>query len=270
MAYSVVNYMVKDNGIAIIEYNRPESLNAVNLAMTVELPQACREAELDPRVKLVIITGAGKGFSSGGDMAALATMKNPIDAKITFDDSGSIARAIYEISKPVIAAVNGPVAGASLASCMACDIILASEKARFGYTFSSIAFCPDNGTSYFLTQKVGYHKAAEILWFGKVLSAQEAYDLQLVNHLYPHETFMDEVMALAEQLLQRPLITAGYVKGLLRQALKNDFYQQADLENLYQVLAYSSPDFMEGVRSFIGKREPDFNQLSLDEVRSRA
>lgn len=260
MDYATVKYEVTANGIAVITLNRPAQMNAVNEQMMADMVAACRAAQEDAAVKLVIVTGAGRGFSSGGDLDMIMNCKSPVHAKDVFDGFGALALAIYEIKKPVIAAVNGTVAGASMAPLMACDLILSTDQARFGFTFTSVGLCPDNGTSYFLVQKVGYHKAAEILWEGVIMSAQEAQALNLVNRILPADNFMDEVLAYAESLLQRPLLALEFTKTLLRGALKNDLYQQMDLENLYQVLAFSSPDFKEGVAAFMAKRSPTFNQ----------
>ncbi|MDO4539866.1 MAG: enoyl-CoA hydratase/isomerase family protein, partial [Syntrophomonadaceae bacterium] len=198
MDYATVNYAVTEKGIAVITFNRPEQMNAVNEQMMTDMAAACRTAQADDAVKLVVITGAGRGFSSGGDLDMIMNCKTPVHAKDVFDGFGAMALAIYEITKPVIAAVNGTVAGASMAPLMACDIILATDKVRFGYTFTSVGLCPDNGTSYFLVQKVGYHRAAEILWEGRILSAQEAYELNMVNRILPADNFMAAVMDYAE------------------------------------------------------------------------
>ncbi|MGE5397390.1 MAG: enoyl-CoA hydratase/isomerase family protein [Chitinophagales bacterium] len=264
--FETINFTIQDNGVAIIEYNRPKQMNAVNEQMTVEFPAACKIAAEDDNVKVIIVTGAGKGFSSGGDISSLAGMKNPIHAKSTYDLSSDIVEAVYQLEKPVIAAVNGPVAGASLATMMACDLIIAADTARFGFTFMQVAFLPDSGTSYFLAQKVGYHKALEILWFGKILSAQEGLELGLVNKLVSAEECLPEAVKWAERLAQQPIMAVEWDKKLMRAALKNDFYQQVDMESMYQILTWSSPDFMEGVMSFVEKRKPVFNQKSKKDM----
>ncbi len=256
--WETVNLDIMENGVAILTFNRPEFLNSVNEQFCLDVPAACKVASESDDVKVLVITGAGAGWSSGGDISTLFAMKNPINAKETYDFSTGIVNAIYEMEKPVIAAVNGAVAGASLASCMACDLIIASEKARFAFSFIQIGFCPDSGTSYFLTQKLGYHKAAEILWFGKILKADEAEQLGLVNKLVAHDNLLDEAIQMAGKIAQAPLVAIGLDKKLLRAALKNDYYQQAELESMYQVLTWSSEDFREGCEAFADKRKPNF------------
>lgn len=254
---------IKENGIAILTFNRPEHLNAVNKQLTIDVPEACIEVTKNDDIQVLIVTGAGKGWSAGGDISVLAAMSSPERAKATYDFSTKIVEAIYEIDKPVIAALNGPVAGASVATMMACDLIIAAETARFGFNFINIAFTPDSGASYFLTQKVGYHKALEILWFGKVLDSEEALKLGLVNKVVPTDQVLAEAEKWAERLLRAPLYTVWMDKKLVRAALKNDFYEQAELESLNQVLAWASDDFKEGTRAFAEKRIPNFTGKRL-------
>lgn len=265
--FETVNMTIQDNGIAVIEFNRPKQLNAISEQVTVDMPEAFKLAQENCDVKVIVLTGAGKGFSSGGDISTLAGMKGPIHAKDTYDASTAIVKAVYETEKPVIAAVNGPVAGASLATMLACDLIIAADNARFGFTFMQVAFAPDSGTSYFLAQKVGYHKALEILWYGKILTAAEANELGLVNKLVPAEECLPEALRWAEKLANQPIMTVEWDKKLMRSALKNDFYEQADMESMYQLLTWSSPDFMEGAMSFAEKRKPVFNQKTRWDLR---
>lgn len=256
--WETCKFDIKENGIAILTFNRPKQLNSINRGLTEEVPAICRLVSEDPKIKVLIITGAGAGFSAGGDVSTLAGMNSPINSKATYDASTSIVKAVYELQKPVIAAVNGAVAGASTATMMACDLIIAADTAKFGFNFINLAFAPDSGCSYFLTQKVGYHKALEILWFGQVLDSQQALDLGLVNKVVPVEEVVPAAEKWAEKLLRAPLYTVWMDKKLVRAAIKNDFYQQAELESLNQVLAWSSDDFKEGATAFIEKRQPDF------------
>ncbi|NLV22561.1 MAG: enoyl-CoA hydratase/isomerase family protein [Syntrophomonadaceae bacterium] len=258
MQWETVNLDIMDSGAAIMTFNRPDFLNSVNEQFCKDVPAACKVVAERDDIKVLIITGAGKGWSSGGDVSTLYNMTTPLNSKETYDKSTSVVTAIYELSKPVIAAVNGVVAGASTSTCLACDLIIASEQARFGFTFMQLAFCPDSGASYFLTQKVGYHKAAEIIWFGKILSAAEANELGLVNKVVAHDELMKTAVEWAEKLTRLPLITVGLDKKLLRAALKNDYYQQCELEALNQVLCWSSEDFKEGCQAFAEKRKPNF------------
>ncbi|AET66440.1 enoyl-CoA hydratase/carnithine racemase [Desulfosporosinus orientis DSM 765] len=258
MNLKTVNLDIMATGVAVLTFNRPETMNSVNDQLCLDVKAACKEAAENDQVKVLVITGAGKGWSSGGDITSLASMKDPISAKETYDGSGELVTAIYELKKPVIAALNGVVAGASVAACLACDLIIASERARMGFTFMQLAFCPDSGASHFLFQKVGYHKALELLWFGKILDAEEAEKLGLFNKVVPHEECLSEAIRWAEKLALQPLMTVELDKKLMREAGKNNYYQQTELEALYQVLTWSSEDFKEGCAAFAEKRKPVF------------
>lgn len=249
---------VKDNGVAVLTLNSPENMNSFTPQLCFDIISACDHVRENENIKVVIITGEGYGFSGGGDISVLAGMTSPAHAKWTYDVSFNTVKAVYEIEKPVIAAVNGPVAGAAVAMMMASDIILVSEKAKLAYNFIHVAFCPDSGASYFLTRKIGYHKALEILWTGKILSPQEALELGIVNKVVPPENLLSEALDMANRLASGPLFTIGLDKKLVRQAMVNDFYQQAELESMYQILTWSSDDFKEGARAFAEKRKPKF------------
>ena len=258
MDFKSVKLDIMDTGVALLTLNRPETMNSVDEQFCLDVQAACKAVADDDAARVMIITGAGKGWSSGGDISMLNAIKDPVSAKTTYDASGELVTAIYEMKKPVIAALNGVVAGASLAACLACDLIIASDKARLGFTFMQLAFCPDSGTSHFLIQKVGYHKALELLWFGKIIDAAEAEKLGMFNKVVPHEECLPEAIRWAEKLAQQPMMAVGLDKKLLREAWKNDYYQQTELEALYQVLTWSSDDFKEGCAAFREKRKPVF------------
>lgn len=251
-------FEVNSSGIAVLTMNRPNELNAFNDEILGSITKACRTANEDHNVKVLVVTGAGRGFTSGGDLAGLASINSIFDAKEKIDSAATAIKALYEVDKPVIAAVNGPVAGAGLALMMASDLIIASEKAVLGFSFINIAFCSDSGCSFFLTRQVGYHKAAEILLFGKIINSAEALQLGLVNKVVPDGEIMTETMQWAEKLASGPQLTVSINKKLLRQALGNDFYQQCELEGLYQTIISGTEDFRSGVRAALEKRKPVF------------
>ncbi|MGE5397616.1 MAG: enoyl-CoA hydratase/isomerase family protein [Chitinophagales bacterium] len=257
-----VLFEVNEQGVAIITMNHPQNFNAFNHDLCQGLIDAATQANEREDVKVVVLTGTGLAFSAGGDINLLAEMDSPARAKWTFDGSTETVRRILDIGKPVIAAVNGAVAGAALSMMMACDMIIAAEEARFLFSFIHIAFCPDSGCSYFLTRKVGYHKAAEILLLGKVLNTEEASQLGLINKVVPAGNSLEESLKWAGKMARGPLYTSSMIKKLLRQADASDFNEQAEAEALYQVLAWSSPDFQEGARAFLEKRKPVFTGRS--------
>jgi enoyl-CoA hydratase/carnithine racemase len=251
-------FEVRDNGIAVLTFNKPEQLNAMDFDIHSGIQNACQIVREDDNIKVFIITGAGRGFSAGGNIGQLMSYKDKIALKNRIENAGISVQRVYDLGKPVIAAVNGPVAGAGLSLMMACDLVVASEKAIFGFTFMQIAFCPDCGCSYLLLNKVGYQKAAEILYFGKMLDSKEAAELGLVNKVAPAGQELEQALEWAEQLIKQPLFTVGLDKRLLRQASSNTYHQQVAAETTCQVLAWSSEDFKEGANAFLEKRRPSF------------
>lgn len=258
MMYKNIILDIKDNGIALLTLNRPEQYNSINKDLREEFIQALADLAQNPQAKVVVITGSGKGFCGGGDISAISKLTDANDAKRGFDGAIHLLTAIYEMEKPVITALNGTAGGIGNAIAMASDLVVASSGAHFAFNFINIGLCPDSGSSYFLTQKVGYNKAAEILFLGKILTAEEAHDLGIINTVVDPEEVLPTAMAWAEKLLKSPLYTLGLDKKLLRAAITNDFYKQAELESLYQVLAWSSEDSKEGFKAFKEKRKPHF------------
>ena len=251
-------YMV-ENGVAKITFNRPETLNSFTQDFILEIDEALMRADADYAVKCVLITGLGKGFTSGGNLQELALMNQ--DAKRAIydvDATADMVRLIYNIKKPVIAAINGPAFGAGIATAMACDILIASDRASFGYSFTGLGFCPDSGATWFLTQKVGYNKACEILFSAKTLKADELLELGLVNQVVPH----DQLMAVAEKMAIRiaggPAVALMLQKRVLRNAVSTTFEQNRDYEAITQIFASQTDDCREGLTAALEKRRPAF------------
>ena len=258
MQYEAVKFEIIRRTIGILKLNRPESLNSFNEKLLLEIISVCKEVSEKKDIKVLIITGEGYGFSTGGDVNLLQKLDSRKLAEGIFRLSTQAVRAVYELEIPVICGVNGAVAGASLALMNACDLIIASEKAKFGFTFINVAFCPDSGCSYYLAQKVGYHKALELLCFGRIITVEEAYGLNLVNTVVSADKVLETAMIWADKIVQGPFMTIKINKKILRQALSGDFYSQSELECLYQLQTWQSNDFREGVQAFLEKREPVF------------
>ncbi len=256
--YTSILYEKRDNGIVVLTLNREKAMNAFNSVLIRETIDACDRFNNDPLAKVLVCTGKGKGFSAGGDIGELASIDSVAKAKETFDLAARVVKSIYDIKKPVIMMLNGPVAGAAGAAVLSGDIIVASESARFAMNFINIAFCPDSGVSYFLTRKLGHQKAAEILYLGKILSAKEAFELGLYNKVVPGDNLEKETFGIAETLARGPSKTIEMVKFLLRQGPANDLETQAQLESMCQIIAWASEDFKEGAKAFIEKRPPRF------------
>lgn len=248
-----------ENGVGWITFNRPETLNSYTQDFILEIDEALMKADADDEVKAVVITGLGKGFTSGGNLQELALMNQ--DAKraiFDVDATADMVRLIYNLKKPVIAAVNGPAFGAGIATAMACDILIASEYASFGYSFTGLGFCPDSGATWFLTQKVGYNKACEILFQAKTLKADELKELGLVNQVVPHDELIPAATKLAERIAKGPAIALMLQKRVLRNAVTATFEQNRDYEAVSQIFASQTDDCREGLTAALEKRKPEF------------
>lgn len=248
-----------ENGVGWITFNRPETLNSYTQDFILEIDEALMKADADDEVKAVVITGLGKGFTSGGNLQELALMNQ--DAKraiFDVDATADMVRLIYNLKKPVIAAVNGPAFGAGIATAMACDILIASEYASFGYSFTGLGFCPDSGATWFLTQKVGYNKACEILFQAKTLKADELKELGLVNQVVPHDELIPAATKLAERIAKGPAIALMLQKRVLRNAVTATFEQNRDYEAVSQIFASQTDDCREGLTAALEKRRPEF------------
>lgn len=243
-------------GILTLTLNRPEALNAFTAEMLRELGAGLRDAARDPAVRVVVITGAGRGFSPGQDLKELEDGETSFRAVL--ENYNPVIQRIAELDKPVIAAVNGAAAGAGFALALACDLRVASEAAVFITSFSRIGLTADSGMSYFLPRLVGWGKAFELLALSPRLSAEEALALGLVNRVVPVDQFADEVRAVAEQLAEGPTRAYGLIKRTLRKAATAPLEEVLAYEAYLQEIAGRTRDYAEGVQAFKEKRAPVF------------
>jgi len=249
-----------ENGVAWITMNRPETLNAFTPELIHEMMDCFDKAESDDAVKAIVLTGEGRGFTSGGNLMELAEMnKDRLRAIYDVDSTADMVYRLYSIKKPVIGAVNGPAFGAGIPTAMACDIIIASEHAQFGYSFTGLGFCPDSGATWFLAQRVGYNKAAEILFSAKTLKADELLSLGLVNAVVPHEELLPTVKKTAERIAAGPSVALMLQKRVLRNAVSSTFEQNKDFEAIAQIFASQTDDCAEGLKSALERRRPQFS-----------
>ena len=248
-----------ENGVAWITMNRPETLNSFDREMIFELCAAFDKAEADDEVRVLVLTGEGRGFTSGGNLQELARMnKDRKTAIYDVDMTADMVRRLYNVKKPVIAAINGPAYGAGIATAMACDILLASDKASFGYSFTGLGFCPDSGATWFLTKKVGYNKACEILFSAKTLAADELLSLGLVNAVVPHGELQETAAKYAKRIAAGPAMALMLQKRVLRNAVSTSFEQNRDYEAVTQIFASQSDDCAEGLAAALQRRKPEF------------
>lgn len=256
----------KKNAIATITLNRPEALNALDAAMTVELHAAVADVEFDDTIRAVVISGAGKHFMAGGDVKFFAeTLTNhsdPLERRTIFE--GFVGRlhpvmtALRRMPKPVIASVKGAAAGFGLSLMMACDLALAAEDSYFTLAYVNIGTSPDGSSTYVLPRLVGTKRAMEIAFLGDRFDAHRALELGLVNRVVPTPELAGATMQLAERLAAGPTYAIGRTKRLVNHSLENTFDTQLQLEAEAFASCAASEDFIRGALAFASKTKPDF------------
>jgi 2-(1,2-epoxy-1,2-dihydrophenyl)acetyl-CoA isomerase len=253
----------REGSVGWVRINRPARLNAFSLTMREELEVALARMEADPDVRVVILTGVGRAFCTGGDVRVMQDLidADDIDRFEELVRAGArVVQLIDQMSKPVIAAVNGPAAGAGACLALACDLRLASETATIGFGFLRVGLHPDWGGSYFLPRLVGGALAAEFLYTGEMIKAERAERLGLFNRVVAHGELDSAARTLAGQISAGPPGIVVDVKRTLRRSLEGTLEEVLELETEAQLRAFNSPDFREGIVSFIEKRAPRFSR----------
>ncbi len=246
------------NGVGIITLNRPDKLNSFNRSMALALQDRLDECKQNKEVRCILLTGAGKGFCAGQDLAEVMDPEGPGMKRILSEHYNPIVTRIRKLEKPVVAAVNGIAAGAGANIALCCDIVLASSSSAFIQAFSKIGLIPDSGGTYFLPRLIGFQKASALMMLGDKVLAQEAERIGMVYKIFPAENFMEEAWKIASQLAMMPTKGLAYTKQLLNLSYDNDFQEQLQDEDIVQQRAASTKDFKEGVNAFLEKREPVF------------
>ncbi len=260
LSYRTIIFEVEE-GVATITLNRPESLNALNQEMGRELLAALRECGSREDIRAVVIKGAGRGFSSGGDIKAMLKVFDQVPSLFFTTDLASlheVTLAIRELPKPVIAAVHGYAAGAGMNLALACDLRVAAASARFVEAFVNMGLVPDMGGTYFLPRFVGPGKAAELFFTGQPIDADEAHRLGIVNRVVADEELGKAAMDLARQLARGPTLALARTKALLNRAFEQGLARQLDDELQGQVYCSGTEDFQAAVRAFVEKRPVTF------------
>jgi 2-(1,2-epoxy-1,2-dihydrophenyl)acetyl-CoA isomerase len=246
--------------VATITLNRPEALNALDLALGRELFHAALDVDEDPGVRCVVITGAGKAFCAGGDVKGFADNLPRIGVlikELTTYLHGAVSR-LCRSDKPVIMAVNGVAAGGGFSFALSGDLVVAAESARFTMAYSRIAATPDGSSSYFLPRLIGLRRAMELYVSNRVLSAREAFEWGLVTRVVPDAEFKTAVGALARELAQGPTKAFGAAKRLLHQSTWESLETQMELEAQAIAASGRTRDFAVGVTAFANKQTPTF------------
>ena len=251
----------RSEGVGRITLNRPESLNAWNQPFGRELRQVIEADAADESVRAVLITGAGRGFSSGADLKAgfdQADDGMPDVRKELVELYHPIIAGVRRLEKPVVAAVNGPAVGIGASLALACDLVLAAESAYFGLAFVNIGLMPDGGSTLFVPAAVGKARAFQMAMLGERVDSARALEWGLVNFVHPDETMLDEAVALAGKLAAGPTRSYAGSKRALNRMLYPDLEGQLDLEADLQHALARTKDFQEGVLAFVEKREAEF------------
>ena len=246
----------RDGAVLTITLNRPDVLNAFNTSMHAALRAALEEAD-DGSVRSVVLTGAGRGFCVGQDLSEFQESAGDIGDRLRSNYHPNVL-AIRALEKPVIAAVNGPAAGAGLSIACACDIRIASDAASFVPAFINIGLIPDSGGTYFISGLLGYARAFEWMTSGRKLSAAEAHAWDLVSEVVEADALAERAAELAARYAAMPTRGVGLTKRLFSEAEHNTLEQQLELEAELQTAATQTSDFREGVNAFLEKREPKF------------
>ena len=244
----------QEEGIATITLNRPHTLNALTNNMIQEWVAAIEEAKKDPEVKVLVVTGAGRGFSSGADMRQRSSSPGPASQR-----SYLVGRALKDFYKPYIGAINGPAVAAGMNLASMCDIRIASEQARFGMVFvSRLGITPGDVGAYYLPRIVGVARAAELIWTGKIINAEEALAIGYVSRVVPQDQLMEATRELALELARGPALAIQLSKRLIYRCLSLDL--EAAVEAHYWALAEAnaSRDSGEGRQAWEEKRAPLF------------
>lgn len=255
---------INEAGVLTITLDRPETYNAFNEQMAVELGAALKIAERDDSVRCLVLTGTGKAFCSGQDLQEIKSHYTDDGAPpLEFGDHlrqhyNPVVTRLLTIEKPVIAAVNGVAAGAGASFAFAADLRIASEKASFVMAFVNVGLIPDSAGTWTLPRLVGYGKAAELCFLGEKISAAEALRIGLVNRVFADDELMAETNTLAARLAHMPTRAIGLMKRAMRRGWNAGLADQLEYEAFLQQTAGSTADHKEGVLAFIEKRKPAF------------
>ncbi|MEW6702587.1 MAG: enoyl-CoA hydratase-related protein, partial [Bacteroidota bacterium] len=252
MEYEFIHSSIEQN-VAIIKLNRPEVLNSFNKQMAKEVQHALKYARDDKNVRAILITGSGRAFCAGQDLEEAVPKNEPLPdiGKIVRENYNPIILLIREIEKPVICGVNGTAAGAGANIALACDIVIASEKASFIQAFAKVGLIPDSGGTFFLPRLVGLQRATAMMMLAEKISAEDALKFGMIYKIFPDEKLFDEAYKLAKYLSTQTTKALGFTKRALNKSLFNDLNSQLELEEQLQIEAGKTHDYQEGVKSFL-------------------
>ncbi len=258
MNFETLLFDLDDNGIATVTLNRPEQLNAVNMQMRYDFTTLMDELFFNRAIKVVVFTGAGRGFSAGGDMSHFEHEWNTPDFRANSRRLTKFFDDLEALEKPVICAINGPCTGAGFELALACDIRIASEQATIGFRENFISLIPGVGGCARLIREVGVARAKELIWLGTMYTAQQIYGMGFLNRVVPPEQLMETTYGYARTLLKRAPQSIGLAKKLLNNLHNMDQTSAVAMEGLAQSILLKTQDHAEGVQAFREKRKPQF------------
>jgi len=250
-----------DNGIATITLNRPDKLNAFNDDMLEKWLAALESCRTDPEVRVIVMTGTGRAFTTGGDVETFSASAALTPARIksrVAEGIQRLPRKLAEIDKPVIAALNGFATAGGLDIALACDIRFAAQSARFAETYARMGLIPGVGGAYFLPRIVGMAKALEMFWTGDWVDAQEAERIGLVSKVFPDEELMERTYAFARRLAEGAPLAQQLVKRVMRFSIDKDLATAHEIVAANLPIVRTSEDHVEAINAFKEKRQPNF------------
>lgn len=252
-----------ENGIARITLNRPDAGNALDLAMARALVASSIRCETDPAIRCVVLTGAGRLFCAGGDIALFQSAGERVDALLS-DLAGTLHMALARLArmgKPMLVLVNGPAAGAGLSLAISGDVVLCARSAHFTAAYGSLGLTPDGGMSWLLPRLVGLRKAQEIILVNRRIAAEEAEAIGMVTRLVDDEALAEEGRAVAQQLADSPVEAFGAARLLLQQSFQGSYESHLEQELRAIVRAGASSECSEGIAAYAARRKPDFRGI---------
>lgn len=247
---------VKD-GIGVLTLNRPEKLNAFTSDMLWGLIEALDDFETRDDIKAVILTGAGRGFCSGGDIGGMGEgheARPHMTKERIWREIQAFPKRLARFEKPILCAVNGAAVGGGMDLALACDIRIAGQSAKFAETYSKIGLAPGGGGAYFLPRLIGKAQALELLWTAEFIGADTALELGLVNHVYADDALMDETIKLAQKIASQPPLSVKLIKRLVDQGLRSDMDTAFDLVSSHIAILRAGEDHKEAITAFREKR----------------
>jgi len=262
MSYETLIYELKDDGILWIRFNRPRSLNAVNRVFSRELREAVEQAEADPDVKVVILTGEGRAFCAGADLKEAAAGIPPGQEKRSTHNLQTVAQVLRDMRKVAIAAVNGYALGAGCEISLDCDLVVASEEAKFGFPETGVGATVTGAGTYLLPQGIGLARAKELIFLGEHIPAAEAKELGMINRVVPADKLEEEATAVAKKVLEKSPMAIALAKAALNVGAESNFGAALTYERDSSIAASSTGDMVNAGQAFKEKRPPKFGSGS--------